>query len=258
MRAAWLTAGTVVTVFALLLSSVLIWRGVARARTPEETTARSIPFGERQLRIKAGQGDVNVIILPGQAGKLVIQRSLRWSSDRPTVTEDWDDKTRTLRLEAVCNHSDQPDGPICQADYLLLVPPETDIEAGMNDGDLTLNSIFGDARIDSVAGDVYVNDLTGRLWARIGTGNVDATELDTKEADVEVGGGDLDLSFTNAPTTVKAVVRTMGDVRVHVPGGFYDVTVDALNSTVDLGRRAGAERRITARAPSGVVFLCCR
>ncbi|MFG1710630.1 DUF4097 family beta strand repeat-containing protein [Nonomuraea sp. M3C6] len=258
MRAAWLVAGAVVTVFALLVSTALLWREFARARTPSDTTLRSIPFDQQEVRVKAGKGQVNLFIMPGRAGELLIQRSLRWSRDRPTVTEDWDIRSRTLRLDAVCPGYDQPDGPVCQADYLVSVPPETDIEASTTGGELNVNRVFGSVRLSSVSGNVHVRDLSGPLWARTGTGKVDAEGLDGEQADVEVGFGDVELSFVNAPTSVKAVVRTSGDVRVAVPPVPYQVTADAAETFLDVRKDAAAPRKIIAKAPSGVVTLCCR
>ncbi|MFB4285153.1 DUF4097 family beta strand repeat-containing protein [Nonomuraea sp. MTCD27] len=261
MRGAWLTAGAVVTVAALVLSSVGLWRGFARARTPTDVTMRSIPFEYPEVRIKAGKGQVNLFILSGRAGELLIHRSLRWSRDRPTVTEDWDTRTRTLRLDAVCPGFDQPTGPICQADYMLYVPPETDLEAGTSGGDLMVDDLFGDVRLTSVSGDIRVRSVSGDLWARTGTGLVDAKELSGGgKADVEVGSGDVDLSFSDVPTEVKAVVRTSGDVSVNVPRDVYDVTTVAANTTINVERKPGTARKITARAPGGavsVIAVCC-
>ncbi|MEO3887377.1 hypothetical protein [Nonomuraea sp. B5E05] len=258
MRAAWLVVGALTTTVALLVSTTVLWRTFARARTPEEVTSRSIPFTERRIQINAARGDVDVAILPGNAGELLISRSLRWTRDRPAVTEDWDARTSTLRLEAVCPGADQPDGPLCRADYLLFVPPETDIEAGTTGGMLSVDNVYGDVRLTSVTGDVSVDDVAGSLWARVGTGSVRADTLNAEEADVEVGAGNVSLSFANPPATVKAVVRTSGDVQVHVREGSYDVSVVARNSTLNIGRDPSSPRKITARAPDGTVTLCCR
>ncbi|MEV0390066.1 hypothetical protein [Nonomuraea sp. NPDC050643] len=258
MRGAWLAAGAVVTVFALVLSTALIYRGVARARTPEDTTERSIPFTYQELRVKAAKGDVSVTITPGQAGELYIRRSLRWSGDRPTVTEDWDARTRTLRLEAVCHGSDQPGGPICRADYMLSVPPETDVEADTAAGWLGADDLFGDVRLSSVSGEVSASGLSGTFWARTGTGGVHAERLKGERADVEVGAGNVMLDFLGAPTSVKAVVRTRGDINVKVPPALYDVSTEGANTAVNVERAPGSDRKITLRALNGIVNLCCR
>jgi hypothetical protein len=258
MRAAWLTAGALATVLALLLSTTQIWRAFARARTPTDTAYRSIPFTRDHVLIKAGKGDVNLLIMPGRAGELLVDRTLRWSKQRPTVTEDWDEPTGTLRLDATCPGSDQPDGPFCRADYVLMVPPETAIEAGTTQGTLDVNDVYGSVRLTSVSGGVVVRNVTGSIWARTGSGDVRADSLDGGPADVEVGSGDVHLSFVTPPVSVKAVIRTTGDVRVTVPSIAYAVTVDAADSTLDVKSDADSPRKIIARAPSGTVSICCK
>ncbi|MGI5287173.1 hypothetical protein ACQEVF_28090 [Nonomuraea polychroma] len=258
MRAVWLTAGAVATVIALLVSTTLLWRGFARARAPVDIERRSIPFTKDKVEIKAVAGQVDLVIMFGQAGELLINRTLRWSRDRPDVTEDWDAASSTLRLEASCPRDDQPDGPLCQADYVIFVPPETDIVAGTTSGRLVVNELFGSLRLTSVSGDIRLSGVAGPVWARTGTGTIDGKRLDVEQADVEVGSGEVDLSFSRPPKSVRAVVRTTGDVSVTVPHGPYDVNVEAADTTFDIKMVKGAPRKIVAKAPSGSVSLCCR
>ncbi|MEQ4725138.1 DUF4097 family beta strand repeat-containing protein [Nonomuraea sp. B19D2] len=258
MRVVWLAAGAVVTVIALLISTLVLWRGVARARLPEEDARRSIPFAQKNVRIKTGRGtQVHLSVFPGTAGELFVERSLTWSRDRPTVTEDWDSRSSTLRLDAVCPGADQPDGPLCQADFIVFVPPETDIEAATTGGDLIVNDVFGKLRLSSVSGNVHINDISGTIWARTGTGNVDAHGLDVEQADVEIGSGRVKLSFISAPTDVKAVVRTTGNISVNVPRATYRVTADAAESEIDVEQNPQASRNIVVKAPNGTVSVCC-
>ncbi|MGP3956298.1 hypothetical protein ACTWPT_09905 [Nonomuraea sp. 3N208] len=255
MRAVWLTAGAVVTVIALLISTVLVWRGFARARTPTDVTERSIPFTKDKVEIAAAAGQVDLFLVPGQAGELLIRRTLRWSRDRPNVTEDWDADASALRLEAVCPRSDQPDGPVCWAAYTITVPPETDIVASTTRGELAVAEAFGSLRLTSVSGDVRLHDVAGPVWARTGTGNIEGERLDGDEADVEAGSGKLRLSFNSPPTSVRAVVRTIGNITVLVPDVAYNVTVDATNSTLGIKRDRESPRKIVATTAEGSVTL---
>jgi hypothetical protein len=258
MRAAWLAAGAVVTVIALLVSTVILWREFARARTPMDITQRSIAFEKSKVAIKAVSGEVSVVIMSGEAGELLIHRTLRWSENRPKIAEDWDAATSTLRLEADCPGADQLDRTICQADYMIFVPPEIDIVAGTTAGELIVNDVFGSVRLTSVSGNVGVHDVSGSVWARTGTGDVEAERVDADEADVEVGSGDVRLSFVNPPMSVRAVVRTTGVVHVRVPRGFYDATVEAADTTLDIKKDDQSPRKIILKAPGGSASLCCR
>ncbi|MFI7609634.1 hypothetical protein ACIBP6_00170 [Nonomuraea terrae] len=260
MRTLWLAAGAVLTTIALVTSTAVLWSGLAGARTPHDATLRSIPFAHEQVRITMGRGDMSLSIVSGRAGELMIGRSLRWSRNRPTVTEDWDERTATLRLQAVCPGSDQLTGPVCRADYVVSVPPETDVEASTSRGDLLVSDLFGSVRLTSVSGNVHTMDLAGPLRVRSGTGDVRAERLAGGEADVETGAGIVDLDFMEPPDTVRAVVRTRGAVTVRTPAVAYDVDVAAAHSDVDVERDGRSPRKITLRAPEGNVSLssCCR
>ncbi|WP_188197464.1 hypothetical protein [Nonomuraea sp. SYSU D8015] len=259
MRAAWLAAGTVATAIALLMSTVLLWREFASARTPADVTQRSIPFMKDKVQIQAVAGQVSLVLMPGRAGELLINRTLRWSRDRPDVTEDWNARTSTLRLKAVCPGADQPDGPVCRATYMIMVPPETDIVAGTTEGMLSVENTFGNLRLTSVSGFIQIDGVFGTVWARTRTGDIEADRIDGEQADVEVGAGNVDLWFVNPPTSVRAVVRTAGAVGVNLPRtGAYDVTAEATNVTLDIKRDEQSPRKIIATVGDGSVTLCCR
>ncbi|MEU4229825.1 DUF4097 family beta strand repeat-containing protein [Nonomuraea sp. NPDC026600] len=256
MRALWLSAGAVATVFALLITSGVLWSAFAYARPPIETTSRSIPFKLSRLKVIVARGNVNVSIHPGEAGELFLERSLRWSKQKPGVKEDWDEQ-RTLRLDVSCPGMDRPDAPLCQADYTLFVPEETDIEAQTANGSLDVNGIFGDVRMTSESGELRVYETSGTVWARSGSGDVRGIGLSGGEADVETGSGHIDLSFDTAPTKVRAVVRTRGDVAMVVPDLGYDVTASAKRADIDVKKDPTSPRKITIQAQNALVMPCC-
>lgn len=256
MRVLWLSAGAVATVCALLISSATLWHGFAQASPPTEITSRSISFKLSQLKVIAGRGSVNVSIHPGDAGELFLERSLRWSKTKPAVKEDWDG--RTLRLDASCPGTDERHPPVCEADYTLFVPVETDVEAESANGGLEVNRIYGNVRMTSESGLLRVSETSGAVWARSGSGNIGGRALIGGDADVETGSGRVDLSFDTAPTRVRAVVRTRGSVAVLVPGLAYDVEARAKNVNLDIRKDSASPRKITVQVPDGMASVCCR
>ncbi|MBF8190520.1 hypothetical protein ITP53_33360 [Nonomuraea sp. K274] len=258
MRAAWLTAGAVVTIIALTVSTVLLARGFARARPPVDTTHRSIPFAEDDVTIEAGKGPVSVRVTAGRAGELLVTRRLEWlSGERPGISEEWEAGTGTLRLDATCSGVEDPIVASCRADYMVSVPPETDVEASTTGGRLDVSVVFGDVRLSSVSGSIEMQGVSGAVWARTGTGDIMADRLDGETADVEVGSGYVHMSFVNPPTTVRAVVRTAGGVTLNLPSSRYDVSVEAAESTLSVLNDSRSPRKVTAKAPDGFVSLCC-
>ncbi|MER7366731.1 hypothetical protein [Nonomuraea wenchangensis] len=258
MRALWLTAGAMATVIALFWSTAALWTAFARAREPVVTDLRSIPFDGGTVEIKATATPINLFVMPGRAGELLISRSLSWSREQPKVAESWDPATATLRLGTDCPGSGQPDGSRCQADYTVFVPPETDVVAGTTAGDLAVHNLFGSLRLTSVSGAVRLDEAAGPVWARTGSGDIDAGRLGGESADLETGAGEVRVAFTGRPTSVRAVVRTRGDVSVVVPPAPYAVTTFGTNVTLDIERDAASQRKIEARTLAGSVSVCCR
>ncbi|GGO64529.1 hypothetical protein [Nonomuraea cavernae] len=257
MRKVWLVLGAVTTAFTLMAFTIGMWHGFAKAKPPQESTRRSIPFALSKLRLDAERGNVSLQVLPGEAGELVLERSLRWSAEKPAVSEDWDG--RTLKLSAVCPGSDRFDPPLCEADYTLYMPPETDLEATTVNGRLDLTELRGDIRATSASGLVRVTGARGDLRIRSGTGDVHADGLTGDHVDVEVGSATVLLSFHASPSDLRAVARAAGDVHVIVPPELtYDVTTDALQVDADVLTDKESPRKITASTPDGDIFLCCR
>jgi len=247
----------VATVFALLLSTMLIWRGFSRGRVPQETHRVSVPFELSALKITTGDGAVSVDINPGPAGTLLINRDMRWTSDeKPKITEEWDG--RTLRLDIRCDDSGAlGSSSYCESAYTLFVPPETDVEAATTVGDLSISDMLGGVRLTTISGAVRADRLPGSVWARSSSGSVWASALSGGRADLESGAGDVRVDFMDEPAEVRAVARVAGDVDVRVPVGSYDVTAEGRRTEVQVDSSKDADRKIEARAPLGTVRVCC-
>jgi hypothetical protein len=245
----------VATVFALLLSTMLVWRGFSRGRVPQETHSTAVPFELPALKVTTG-GAVSVDINPGPPGTLLIDRNTRWTTtEKPKITEEWDG--RTLRLDIRCEDSGERGDSFCESEYTLFVPPETDVEAGTTIGDLTISDLVGGVRLTTVSGSVRADRLPGPVWARSGSGNLWASSLSGGRADLESGSGDVHIDFMDDPVEVRAVARAAGDVDVLVPVGSYDVTAEGRRMEVDVDSTKGADKKIEARAPKGTVRVCC-
>ncbi|MDF2709153.1 MAG: hypothetical protein K0R62_4805 [Nonomuraea muscovyensis] len=256
MRKVWLVLGTIATAFALTLATVGLYHGFADADPPTETTRRSITVDQAVLGLQAGKGVRDLAILPGEAGELVVERWMRWSGSKPNVTEEWDGQT--LRLGADC--PDRRRGAlICDVQYVLFVPPEATVEATTVSGFLTVRGVQGKVRATTVSGDVNVSDILGDVHIRTDSGDVEAGQLSGERTDVEVGSGDVLLSFRQPPSNVRAVVRAAGDINVLMPGDriSYDVTTSATNVDLDVRRDPGSPRKITAETGDGRIRVCC-
>lgn len=255
MRTAWLITGALVTVLALIISTVTLSRGIAMARAPSEHTTRTIPLpADSRLRVEANGGHVRLTVHAGEAGVIIVDRELRWSQAKPSVSEDWNG--RTLRLDSSCVQEWLQE-EMCEVDYRLFVPQETDIEVISSTSPVGVDRVHGDVRVTSVSGDVYVYEIPGPLRVRSGSGIVRGDGLFADQADVEVGSGHVEMDFREAPTRVRAVVRTSGDIDLTLPEAPYDVSANAPHVSVSTDRAATSPRKITASTPEGEVDICC-
>ncbi|MFF3440647.1 hypothetical protein [Streptosporangium sp. NPDC002721] len=248
-RTVWLIAGGTLTALTVAFTALGAWAEITRVRPSAETTLQSRALTSSKIVVETAS-NVNVSVVPGVAKRLDLERTLLWFQDRPVVTEEWDG--RTLRLGVSC-----PDGPVCQADYVLSVPAATDVEATSHRfGTVSVSGIQGDLRLSTAVGDVIVDGTGGALRVRAQTGNVIGAGLRSAEADVETGTGDVDLGFAVPPDDVSAVVRAAGNVEVRVPDGpeyeeGYNVRTSTGNATVEVRRDPSAPRRITTLTGTG-------
>jgi hypothetical protein len=245
-----------VTAVVLTVATLGLYEGFADAEPPTEVTQRTIRTQELQLRIEAGQNSMQLEIEPGGAGEIVVERWMRWTQQRPEPTEEWDDGT--LRLNSACDSFSRP-GVGCEVGYTVFVPPEASVEVTADNGVISLRQLHGKVRVTTVSGVVRLEETVGDVYVRSGSGHVEAVGLRGEHADVEVGVGDVNLSFREPPTDVRAVVRTAGDVLVRVPDErvFYDVTTGAPRVYVDVRRDPSSPRTIVAETAEGRIDICC-
>ncbi|MET7463045.1 hypothetical protein [Nonomuraea sp. NPDC005501] len=256
MRALWLAAGTIATAAALFAATALLWNGFANAEPPSELSRGSFPDQGSQVRLFVGEGVSTVLVQSGEAGEVVVERLVRWTLEKPEVTEEWG--AGTLRLGTDCTMTARRRGTSCSVDYIIQVPPEASLEADTASASLELARIHGGVRVTSVSGDVQVDSTPGDLYVRSGSGDVDAMSIGGERADVEIGTGRVRLVFQKPPADVRAVVRTTGSVAVEVPQeAAYDVSVEAPRVDVNVRRDSGAARRISASVAEGTIDVCC-
>jgi hypothetical protein len=250
VRTGWIAVGGTLTALAVLGVALAVWVEVTRTRTVYETVTRPPHSLTSSKVVVDTTGPVNISIVAGVTGQLSMMRGLFWTGDRPGVTEEWEGDT--LRIGVTCPGNGHEGRTVCQADYTLTLPAATDVEARTPEGLVTATGISGDLRLSTTYGDVVVDDARGTLWARTEQGSVIGNNLRSTEVDVEIGGGDATLGFAGPPDSVRAVVRTAGDVEVTVPtGDGYRVEADAISKDLDIQLDPEASRKITALVTTG-------
>ncbi|MEU4574794.1 DUF4097 family beta strand repeat-containing protein [Nonomuraea sp. NPDC023979] len=225
-RAGWITLGVGAALLIAVLIGLTLWSWLARqSETQRQTHQRPAARVTVDLRI----GEVR--LLPGEAGRVDVERRLTWSGPRPALTERWSGDT--LGIQARCDE-DLLIGA-CWVSYTIRVPAGTAVEARTAEGDITLR------------------DLTGELRLATETGAITGTGL--RAADVEVSAqlGDIALRFVRPPGSVRADSQA-GNIDVEVPeSDGYALDIRSGIGEPDVGVRAteGAKNNISVHNSTG-------
>jgi putative adhesin len=76
----------------------------------------------------------------------------------------------------------------------------------------------GTTRVDTGGGDMSANGLTGNLQLMAEGGNVDVAGMNSKDVNIDSGGGDVTLALTQVPQNL-AITAEGGNVTVILPPG---------------------------------------
>lgn len=246
------------------VAAVLLVVAVAQQR--RETTVWTVTQPVARAIVS---GDVDEVVVTGSArSDVAVRIRERFLAIRPRVSVDL--AAADLRVRAECVWWVQP----CGVDVVVSVPRtvgvQVDVGAGSvlvrdtdgstlvstGSGDVTVAGLSGEVRVRTGSGDLSLDAVAGPLDVRTGSGDVAGAVLRASRASVEVGDGDVQLSFATAPADVGVRVGA-GDVRLLVPGGPYrvDVRSDAGDVQVEVPADAGAEPVLAVATGSGAVSV---
>lgn len=248
-RRIWLVAGALVVTAGMAAGSLYLWAWVGA-----QTESQHQTYPRAATRVEVDADAVDVTVVAGEPGRVVVERHLRWSFGKPEVREVWDGGT--LRVSAGCRSA--PRLPGCAVRYRIEVPVRADVEARTSSGALSVSGIDGDLRLSTTSGHLDVDGLGGSLWARASSGGIRATGLRSPEVDVGSTSGATELAFADDPRQVTASVRS-GDFAMRVPAGTgpYAVLLSVKSGvrSVDVDQSGQAANRIDVESLSGDVRI---
>ncbi len=142
VRTAWLAAGGVLSVSAVLAMALAVWADIRLPhdydftfpgsydsslldRRTSETTTTVYSLAAPRIIVDA-TGHVGVRVVPGTAGRLSVRREITWALESRGIEETWENG-RTLRIRLSCPRDGRSAGGACAADYTLSVPPDVKV-----------------------------------------------------------------------------------------------------------------------------------
>ena len=138
----------------------------------------------------------------------------------------------------------------CGLNATLDVPADTPVDLATGGGNVQASGIQRDVTMDTAGGDVLLSGIGGNTDLSTGGGNVNATDLGgtvtftTAGGDVTVndlfsphamldtGGGNVTLTFTQAPTSLD-ITSSGGDVNVVLPHSSANYAISATTAGGD-------------------------
>lgn len=261
-RGAALLGGALLALIFTTISGFQIagWTIGAKERTSRQLIAGPV----EKLRVQAGAGDI--VIVPSLDGRLHVDATAKGALHTPDL--EVERVGGDISLKGNCPAITF--GP-CQAEVRLQVPQGATVEVESGSGDITADGMTAPVWLKTGSGDVNARGLTGGGELRTQSGDVDVQGgggnlvLDSASGDVRAGdvtsdrvraetaSGDVELSFTRAPSNVSAFTAS-GDVHVSLPRGEaynVDADSDSGDDDVDVADDPDAPRVVHARTSSG-------
>lgn len=161
------------------------------------------------------------------AGDIVIESSTSGTGVE-IVAEASDDNEVSAAIEGgVLTISDDCDSE-CSVDYTITVAGgDTDVTVVSALGSVRLIDMAGVVDIDAAEGDVTLQTVTGDLTVAATDGDVLGTRLTAANVTIEVGSGDIDVTF-DEPVAALLAATGSGDITAQLDAAeAYAVTTDS-------------------------------
>jgi hypothetical protein len=231
------SAGTRWTAAGLLLAVAAIGSGTTSLVSvfwlqTQTTTATYHAAGSVSIQSDCG----SVKVRAGAAGDVSVHAFVRWSFQKPTVTET--EAAGTTTVDVVCPWWSFGVGSTL--DVTVEVPVSSNVAIGTS------------------AGDVEVAGISGTLSMETSAGSVDAAGLTSTRVSAHSSAGDVQLAFAAAPQQVDAT-SSAGDITVLLPHAGVSYRVDVRSSAgstdVKVPTDPAATRTIQADSSAGDVTV---
>ncbi|MEV6968776.1 DUF4097 family beta strand repeat-containing protein [Hamadaea sp. NPDC051192] len=249
----WQLFGGLATVFVVLVGAGIAWAVVGS--TGLNRVVENARYDRPVSRIvfdDVESGDVTIRAEGGNTG-VRVQRTLHWTTQSPTIRENWDGDVLTISFDC----PSWGFGSGCGVDYTLDVPPAVQVEIRVSSGDVELDGLTAPARVHTTSGDVRVRDMhAGTLTAEATSGDITLDDISIGTLKAETTSGDVRAVYATPPTSTDISVVS-GDVTVTLPSDAtaYEVHLESTSGDLhsDVQSTPGATAKLRLATTSGDV-----
>lgn len=234
---------------ALILGGV--WWAVTDLTEDTHTSEQSYSLAGSALTIDARSADVE--IRSGDGDQVTVTQRFR----RNVFGSDPKDKYREGKLEiggGSCGFL----AVGCDTSYVVVVPRQTKVTAHSNSGELKASDLPAGADLKVSSGGIEVHRIGTDLRMASSSGDVGAFDVDAGTVNAVSSSGNVELTFTKAPTDVEAR-SSSGDVLIEVPKDkdTYQVVTETSSGDelVKVETDPASKRTVRGRSSSGDVSV---
>lgn len=234
----WFLVGAIATAITLALGSIVAagWLGLRTETDRQEYRGLAMSTGTGApavLFVQVEAADLTVV--GGQRTAVTVTSEVTWAFSRPTSSQQLDGQL--LRLTGGCGSRVFP---ACDIRYTVEVPGGVEVWVSTTTTDVTIRDFHSDLHVTTTSGDVR------------------ATGLVARRAEVTTDAGDVWLDFASAPYDV-AVKTAAGDIDIVMPTAYSAYQVSAESGTgsvaVTVLRNDSSDWQIRARSGTGDIDI---
>ena len=252
--------------------AVIAWTGlsvVALAGVGSYPVNVTVPVHGSTATVSANSADVSVS--PGQAGRIRVRGTVRYSLVNPQVSSRRGPSSVTLH--ARCTF---PAGE-CSTELAVTVPAGARSVISVGSGDLTARDLTGQITLTSASGNVTASGIAGRtaisdssgdiivtsvsgphVVLRDDSGDITGTGMASPDVTVTDLSGNITVTFTAVPDRVQ-VSDASGNIALILPPGPTAYQVSAITASgatsIDVPRSSSSRHVITVTDQSGDIAI---
>jgi len=253
-----------------------------------------------EIRLDGGSGELTV--RPGVAGQVEISRVVRYRGDTAPTERRHRTEGTALMLSSDCGRN-------CSISYTIAAPRGVKVTGHSDSGNLELSGVStvdlrlgsgeiivkdatGSVRLEADSGNIDLTTVDGTLWARTGSGEIRARDVQSDTVTLTADSGNIDLTAVDGTLSARTgsgeiqardirsnsvnliadsgnIGLTMatpadvqiqtgsGEINLNVPTGDYQVDAQAGSGEVniDVPSVATAANLLHLRADSGNISV---